>query len=345
MTKASLSAIDLPWPSSDLERVEACPYCGSRNRAIAYRDVQDWSFYCAPGRWTYWDCGDCQALYLDPRPSKDSIWVAYKTYYTHTTHAQNHAQVSLFQLMKERLNNECLNHKYGAAITPRLHLPKALGCLLAPFEKRVAKPFGLEELATLPKTKFVDVGCGSGETVKLAQQLGWEAMGLEVDPAAVQAAQAERLNIIEGTYEQLDNYRNQFDCVMCSHVLEHVHNPRELLEKLRASLREGGVLLLSLPNSQSALRAYFGENWRGLEAPRHLAIPAQRKLVELLAELGFKVASIQSGALDTAVESYRIARRGLRVTRGDVHMAVKLGKVQRIDRSNNDFIKLVCKLP
>ncbi|MBT7329491.1 MAG: class I SAM-dependent methyltransferase, partial [Oceanospirillaceae bacterium] len=40
----------------------------------------------------------------------------------------------------------------------------------------------------MPKGSLMDVGCGSGQTLSLAKQLGWQAMGVEIDPAAVRAA-------------------------------------------------------------------------------------------------------------------------------------------------------------
>ena len=38
---------------------------------------------------------------------------------------------------------------------------------------------------------LIDVGCGHGDKLKLASQLGWQARGIELDASAVQAAQAQ----------------------------------------------------------------------------------------------------------------------------------------------------------
>jgi 2-polyprenyl-3-methyl-5-hydroxy-6-metoxy-1,4-benzoquinol methylase len=335
------SPLDQEWPAESLERVDACPYCGSHERTLAFGDVQDWSFQSAPGKWSYWDCVNCQSLYLDPRPTRSSIGAAYTKYYTHGSAEP----VSFFQMIKERLRNECLSQKLDANVEPRLHLPKILDGLIALIGNRVVVPFGWISLANRPKGRFMDVGCGSGQTVALARLLGWESMGIEIDPVAVRSAQRTGMNIVEGTYEQLAQFDKQFDCIMCSHVLEHVHDPRDLLAKLKAAIRPGGVLLLVLPNSLSALRRHFGANWRGLEAPRHLSIPSEQKLIQLLAELGFSIKSMADNGLETAVESYRIQRRGLVINRLDITMARRLN-IQPLEiRADNDFIKLFCEVP
>ena len=132
------SPLDQKWPAESLERVDICPYCGSHERTLAFRDVQDWTFSCAPGKWNYWDCVNCQSLYLDPRPTRSTIGAAYAKYSTHGTAEP----VSSFHVLQERLRNECLSQKLNANIEPRLHLPKLLGGLIALIGKRVVVPFG-----------------------------------------------------------------------------------------------------------------------------------------------------------------------------------------------------------
>lgn len=332
------SPLDDPWPVENTERVDTCPYCGSHERTLAYKDVQDWSFNCAPGKWNYWDCVSCQSLYLDPRPTRSSIGAAYAKYYTHGSDGA----VSFMQVMKTHLRNECLSQKLSVNIEPRLHLPKLLGGLLALIGKRVAVPFGWTFLASRPRGSFLDVGCGAGLAVRFAQQLGWEAMGLEIDPAAVREARRTGLNIVQGTYEQLTQYERQFDCIMCSHVLEHVHEPHDLLAQLKVAIKPGGVILLALPNSLSAMRRHFGANWRGLEAPRHLSIPSESRLLQLLVESGFLVESVAGSEIGTAAESYRIQRRSLVLSRHDIAKARQHDSYPPAESGGNDFIQFVC---
>jgi 2-polyprenyl-3-methyl-5-hydroxy-6-metoxy-1,4-benzoquinol methylase len=307
MKKPDTSIIDQPWPEHELEYVNACPYCGSKERTLAYKDVQDWSFYCAPGKWTYWDCKGCEAFYLSPRPTEASIGLAYSSYYTHGS-----SESSLKQRIKSQLKNECFSHWLHANFYPRLHIPSVFGFLLLPFKKIIGVPFELPFLVQATKGSVLDVGCGSGGKLKLAKSLGWEVTGLELDLNAVEVARAEGVNVIHGNYKKLAYIDNSFDCIICSHVLEHVHDPVSLLELLVKRLKKNGTLLLSLPNAHSHLRILYSENWRGIEAPRHLAIPTIKQMLNIMHKLGRFEIKQGTCHYNTLAESKRIRRRQLK---------------------------------
>jgi len=272
------------WPVSDLESLSQCPYCASSNRALEYGDAQDWAFHNAPGKWSYWGCRDCDALYLSPRPTVESIGRAYSAYYTH-----DRALKSFWQHFKNRLKILYYSHALGVSLHPRFCLPKYLEWILSPLKAMIVMPFGLRNLARLPKGKLVDVGCGNGEMLQFAIQMGWDGFGLELDPQAILASRKNGLTVLEGGFEKLDSYPSLFDCIICSHVLEHVHDPLAALEKMKCALKPGGVLLLSCPNARSRANQYFGVHWRGLEAPRHIAIPSAHFLRGFLEKSGFQV--------------------------------------------------------
>jgi 2-polyprenyl-3-methyl-5-hydroxy-6-metoxy-1,4-benzoquinol methylase len=331
--------IDQPWPASDLEAIERCPYCGSFDRNIAHRDVQDWSFYCAPGKWTYWSCNRCNSLYLNPRPTVQSVGLAYSSYYTHRVDKRE----PIRHRIRERLRNEYWSNWLNADLRPRVHLPRGLRWILSPLKSRVSNPFVLEELRRMREGRLVDVGCGSGNLLSLAVGLGWKAVGLEVDRAAVQAARARGLDVVEGSYSRLAEYKGELDCIICSHVLEHVHEPIDMLAKVATALKPGGILLLSLPNATSQVRSHFGDDWRGLEAPRHLTIPSLHQLQVSLSDLGFSTRQVLQRPIATAIESARIQRRSTRVTRRDI--AVERMLANRMVFSSGDkydFLELVC---
>lgn len=333
--------LDQLWPASELELVDACPFCLGSSRTVAFSNVQDWSFRCAPGLWTYWDCSGCRSLYLSPRPTATSIGAAYAHYYTHVDGQSS----SFFQRITTRLRNEWFSQKLGANIAPRLHLPALFDGIIKQIGARIVIPFGAIELASGARGRFLDVGCGAGHMVRLAKQLGWDAEGLEIDPLAVNAARQGGLTIQEGTSDQLVNYEGQLDAILCSHVLEHVHAPLEMLHQLKRALRPGGLLLITLPNALSVMRRHFGPNWRGLEAPRHLAIPSEPELTRLLLEVGFSVSSHADNRLETAAESFRISRRGLTLQKADIRKASQLDVDPLATQCGNDFIKLICYLP
>jgi 2-polyprenyl-3-methyl-5-hydroxy-6-metoxy-1,4-benzoquinol methylase len=336
---ASTSVIDEPWPVQGVEDVDRCPYCESRDRILAHGDVQDWSFYAARGKWMYWSCEQCQSLYLSPRPTTETMAQAYSSYYTH--HAEG--RTSLKQWLQERLRNEYWSHRLETNLRPRLHLPRALQWTLLPLRSRLIEPFEIAELARISRGRLLDVGCGNGKLLESAERLGWRAQGLEIDPTAVAAARARGLDVLEGSYERLTEFEGALDCIICSHVLEHVHEPLDLLSKLAAALTPGGTLLLASPNATSIVRRLFGNDWRGLEAPRHLSIPSMKQLENCLRDVGFSVHQRALTRLWTAAESARIRRRGTRLTAQDLEFAERLNAEQAVsDPQEYDFVEFIC---
>lgn len=329
-----------PWPAAALESVASCPYCGGEDRTVAYQGVEDWAFGCAPGRWNYWNCEQCRALYLDPRPTPATIGKAYASYYTHGG-MDTPSRAGAFKL---RIRNEYWSQAFHCSIAPRLGLPRWLGWTMDWLKPFIAEPFGLRQWSQLPKGFLIDVGCGNGSKLTLAAQLGWKTLGIEMDESAVLAARARGLLVVQGGYERLAGYLGQADCVVCSHVLEHVHQPLHLLRLLLASLKADGVLLLSAPNAASTLRRHYGENWRGLEAPRHLAIPDADWLTQWMCNEGFDCSQVPSHPLETATESERIRRRAMGTGASDVHAAkVVIRATAPPPLAQQDVVQLVCK--
>lgn len=328
-----------PWPKDEMESVANCPYCAADQRTLAYSGVEDWTFGSAPGKWDYWRCGGCGALYLDPRPTPASIGKAYARYYTHT----DTARADLVERLKTLLRNTCYLAWHGIPLRPRLPWPSFLHVLLDPLRRRIAEPFFiLSALNRLPRGRLMDVGCGNGANLEAARQLGWVAQGIELDPRAIATARAQGLDVIEGDYHRLAEFEGAFDCIVCSHVIEHVHAPLELLRAIHAALKPGGTALVSLPNADSAVLEIVGENWRGLEAPRHLAIPTSRHLCALVERMGFAIDATPVSPWVTLQESLAIAqRRGL----PDLakHAAAALNAQGEITAARSDFINLVLK--
>jgi 2-polyprenyl-3-methyl-5-hydroxy-6-metoxy-1,4-benzoquinol methylase len=245
---------------------------------------------------------------------------------------------------KQRVRNEYWSHRFGVSLQPRLGLPRSLGWATRWLAPWIADPFGLAQIAQSPRGLLIDVGCGNGDKLRLAQQLGWRCLGIEMDAAAVQAAVAQGLDVVQGGYELLEGYAGQADCVVCSHVLEHVHQPLGFLQLLLTALTPHGVLLLSVPNASSALRDHYGVHWRGLEAPRHLVIPDAAWLIAWLQAQGWHCTQVPCHALETAVESERMRRGALFAGPQDVRAArAMLRDLGTVGAERQDIVQLVCQ--
>lgn len=313
--------------------------CGCTHSVLVHEGVADWSFWSAPGTWRYWQCKECESMYLNPRPNAASIGRAYSSYYTHA----GPGALTGIKSLKLRWKNERLSARLGRSIEPRLHLPSALDRAIARRAAAMSLPFGWQELADMAPGHLMDVGCGTGATLALGKQLGWMVEGLEMDNMAVRSARAAGLRVGEGGYERLASTPSAFDVIVCSHVIEHVFDPVDMLRAIYAALKPGGALLLSTPNVLSDVHRHFGKHWRGLEAPRHLVLFSEASLTALLQAQAFVVTSRSDQELATVRDSARIARGGTRVNSADRALARRLGSELVRTPCGQDFIKLVAR--
>ena len=100
-----------------------------------------------------------------------------------------------------------------------------------------------------PPGRMLDLGCGDGTVLWLAQQDGWDVHGVELFPEHAKLV-CETLGFEVETsditaYKGVDE---AWDCVVLTHVLEHLPDPVGALRKIRSLLKPGGVGVLEFPN-------------------------------------------------------------------------------------------------
>ena len=97
----------------------------------------------------------------------------------------------------------------------------------------------------------LDIGCGAGDNAKALKPLGYQIDGITISETEL----AESLPFLRKGY--LFNLENglpcdvcneQYDYIICSHVLEHICYPEKLLRDIRACLSKNGILVVALPN-------------------------------------------------------------------------------------------------
>lgn len=277
-----------PWPVHGLEAQSICPVCSNPDRALLHKGLADTIFKAAPGRWTMWRCTGCRSDYLDPRPTPDTIGLAYDSYYTHNSRTPPRQPTSLRTKLETGILNDYMNARFGTR--ERRIVP--LGRYLTALSRR-PKATREYHMRFLPRprdrgrARLLDIGCGSGAFLDLATSAGWQAHGCDTDPKAVANAAAPDRDVRLGGAEQFAEEKNGFDAVTLSHVIEHVHDPADTLRQAKGLLRPGGQLFIDTPNSAALGHAQFGTDWRGLEPPRHLVLFNYESLGRLLEATSF----------------------------------------------------------
>lgn len=160
----------------------------------------------------------------------------------------------------------------------------------------------LERLDVRPGDRLLDTGCGEGRHCYGALERGARVVGLDLDPAGLKAAigglrerastQQSLGEMVQGNTFALPFADATFDKVICSEVMEHVHDYRAAARELARVTRPGGRVAITIPTATSEnvyLRVgddYF-ESLGG-----HIRIFRPRELAEGLAEAGLATMGI-----------------------------------------------------
>jgi SAM-dependent methyltransferase len=138
--------------------------------------------------------------------------------------------------------------------------------------------------------RYLDVGCGSGGALGVAQELGWRVAGVEMDAAAAAKARRYGARVHAGDLLGAPFAPGEFDCVTAFHVLEHVPDPVAAVRRMLEWLAPSGLLVIEVPNAGGLGARLFGRAWSGLELPRHLSHFTPETLDAVVARAGGAVA-------------------------------------------------------
>jgi 2-polyprenyl-3-methyl-5-hydroxy-6-metoxy-1,4-benzoquinol methylase len=99
--------------------------------------------------------------------------------------------------------------------------------------------------------RVLDFGCMDGVFTIRLQQLGGEAVGYDISPAAIAQAEKFRGAVSHPQFTNVPPGPGQFDLVYCSEVLEHVPDDSKFVGELVGFLAPGGVLVGTTPVGRS----------------------------------------------------------------------------------------------
>jgi SAM-dependent methyltransferase len=135
--------------------------------------------------------------------------------------------------------------------------------------------------------RFIEVGCGRGEFLKVLTEFPVEAYGMEHKADLVQIAQSEGLNVWQEFPETADQvFKNQkFDVFLSFNFLEHQPEPSVMLQAIYHNLTDDGMGLVTVPALE-----YIVEQGSYYELIHdHIAYYSFHALRQLLNRNGFEV--------------------------------------------------------
>lgn len=96
---------------------------------------------------------------------------------------------------------------------------------------------------------ILDIGCGSGRITREIQKLGYIVRGLDFSREAIAKAKANGIDADLCNFDEgVNQPDNSFDIVWAGDIVEHVFDPIGLLREISRVLKNGGLLLTSIPS-------------------------------------------------------------------------------------------------
>jgi 2-polyprenyl-3-methyl-5-hydroxy-6-metoxy-1,4-benzoquinol methylase len=148
------------------------------------------------------------------------------------------------------------------------------------------------------RPRLLDVGCSTGFVVEAARDAGWEAIGLDLNPSAVEYGRSRGLDLRNVALEDAGFGDAEFDALSLFDVLEHLHDPVRTLRACTRLLRPGGILFLYVPNYDSASRLLMGRDAHFIWPTHHLNYYTPATLRDLLQREGMSTEYLATEGLD-----------------------------------------------
>ncbi len=236
----------------------ACALCGSTTGEFLAAGY-DFEYLTTRDEFSFWRCA-CGGTFLHPRPAPAALPTIYpKNYYSYNFEDKLGPLVMRFKALTERAK--------VAAYAPYLR----------------------------PHARVLDIGCGDGHVLEQLENAYPEPLhlaGVEFSEHGVAATKALGYQVHVGPIEDVALPSGAFDLVIMNQLIEHVRDPKAVLEKIATALAPGGHLFIETPNIDSYdARLFRKRYWGGYHLPRHFHLFDTRSLREVVEQAGLRTVS------------------------------------------------------
>ena len=147
----------------------------------------------------------------------------------------------------ERRFSQWMTQEAIAAFEQRLYTPERSFNKGVQYTKHVLQlEYLTRNLRGRAPIRLLDFGCGYGEFIAMCSMYGFEAYGIDRSSARRKNANFERI------FPDLENLKNldncEFHVITLFEVLEHLDDPKAILDMLKRYLVKDGILVLETPD-------------------------------------------------------------------------------------------------
>lgn len=240
----------------DRLNINTCPLCGGKHlgHAITCTD-----HYASGEQFSLYRCNSCGFIFTQGAPVEAEIGRYYETP-DYISHSDTHKGL--------------MNRVY--------HWVRRY--MLARKARLVKRTSGLKTGSLL------DIGTGTGYFSDAMKDRGWQVSAIEKN-AGARAFAKEHFDLDVEDDGALATYpAASFDAITLWHVMEHLEHLNETWERLAELLKDGGVLIVAVPNVVSYDAGKYREWWAAYDVPRHLWHFSPSTMQQFGSKHGFKLA-------------------------------------------------------
>lgn len=156
-------------------------------------------------------------------------------------------------------------------------------------------------LAPKSQESMLDIGCGYGRFADLVAEFGIRYVGIDISEYVIEQAKKRQVDRERFHFECMSclnmNYKDQFDKVLCYHVVEHLvlQDARILLRNIFNSLKPGGALVIGCPIDDACLPRrllHYAANRRKWRYCGHLLSFSKDRILKELRLAGFCITDV-----------------------------------------------------
>ncbi|MBF6628832.1 MAG: methyltransferase domain-containing protein [Proteiniphilum sp.] len=234
MNNRTFEATNAPYMS--IKKIERCPVCDNSDFNKVFDSVDHFS---SKEVFPVCDCSECGFRFTNSFPSEDVIGKYYDSpaYISHSD-----SDKGLTNRMYHLFRRLMLRRKVSLV---KRHLKR-------------------------DHARLLDIGCGTGYFLNAAKEGRFTVTGIEKDDRAREKA-ITRFGLDvrdENAFFGLE--RSSYDVVTLWHVLEHLEDLNERIDKIGEILSPDGRVVIALPNHRSYDAQYYRDKWAAYDTPRHL---------------------------------------------------------------------------
>ena len=206
-----------------MERLERCPVCGAAERSVASRHGRDFADQAV------WACHGCGVFYQSPRPDAAELELYYQREYSRRFRSREEPSGADME-WRDRIAEYRFRSLRGAG-------------LLAAGDS------------------LLEIGCGAGNFLRQCAAAGLEVWGVEPSRGYAERACRDGLRVEGGMFPERHGGLPRYRYIVLFHVLEHLPRPVEVLRRCRGMLKEGGRVVVEVPDLARALGPTFSERY------------------------------------------------------------------------------------